>query len=68
MMYNFKKIKGILIKDVTGLNAGYMLELSKAGYPPDSFVDCYTYSSRNNACYFNDCVAYVGETCEFVFF
>ena len=56
----------IVIKDVTGDNAGYLLELKREGYPAGSVVRNFIYKEENNACYFCNCVAYVGETCEFV--
>ncbi|MDR0207054.1 MAG: hypothetical protein LBI45_07355 [Bacteroidales bacterium] len=55
-----------MIKDVTGDNAGYIMELRKEGYPEGTIVRQFTYSKSNNACYFDNCVAYVGETCEFI--
>ena len=60
----------IVIKNVTGepVNNGLILELSKAGFPSGSVVHGVVYNPANKACYWsangNDCVAYLGETCE----
>ena len=59
-------ISKIVIKDVTGDNAGYIWELERAGYPAGTVVRNFYYQKSTNACYFDNCVAYVGETCEFI--
>ncbi len=56
----------IIIKDVTGENGGFMSELSREGYPEGSIVRNFTYQESNKSCWFGNCVAYVGETCEFI--
>ena len=60
------KTNKIIIKDVTGDNASFMWELKLESYPEGSVVKDFTYRESNNACYFGNCVAYVGETCEFI--
>jgi len=60
------KTKKIIIKDVTGDNAGYLWELSREGYPAGTIVRNFTYKESNNCCYFGNCVAYPGQTCEFI--
>jgi hypothetical protein len=60
------KTKKIRIKDITGDNAGYMWELRREGYPEGTIVRSFTHRESNSACFFGDCVAYIGETCEFV--
>ncbi|MDR1198643.1 MAG: hypothetical protein LBK94_06480 [Prevotellaceae bacterium] len=58
--------KKIIIKDVTGDNAGCMVELRREGYKEGTVVRDFVYHESNNACYFDNCVAYIGETCEFI--
>jgi hypothetical protein len=53
----------IIIKDVTGRNEGYIWELSREGYPEGTIVRD-VFQNTNNACFFGNCVAWIGETCE----
>ena len=62
------KTNKIIIRDVTGDNAGYMQELAREGFPEGTIVKNFTYHESNNSCTFHRgrCVAWVGETCEFI--
>jgi hypothetical protein len=56
----------ILIKNITGSrsNACAIAELRREGYPEGSIVENARYTPSNQACYWGNCVAYVGQTCE----
>ncbi|MDR0694696.1 MAG: hypothetical protein LBF81_05305 [Prevotellaceae bacterium] len=56
----------ILIKNITNTrsNACAIAELEREGYPEGSVIEDARYTPSNNACYWNNCVAYIGETCE----
>jgi len=62
------KTNKIIIKDVTGDNAGLIWELSREGFPEGTVVRNFTYRESNNSVIFGNgrCVAWVGETCEFI--
>jgi hypothetical protein len=58
----------IRIKNITGArsNEWPILELQREGYPEGSIIENVRYTPGNNACYWNNCVAWVGETCEII--
>jgi hypothetical protein len=58
----------IIIKNVGNKreNWGYLWELQRAGYPEGTVVEDVCFSKKNNACYWRDCVAWLGATCEII--
>ena len=66
-LLNFLKIMNIIIKDVTGDNAGLIRELSRAGFPAGSIVRNVKYDVNNHSCRWSsvsdNCTAWVGVTC-----
>jgi hypothetical protein len=56
----------IRIKNITGTcaNACAIAELKREGYPEGGIIEDVYYTPGNQACYWGNCVAWVGETCE----
>jgi hypothetical protein len=56
----------IRIKNITGTRSNdcAIAELKRAGYPEGTIVEDARYTTSNNACYWDNCVAYIGQTCE----
>ena len=62
------KTTKIRIKNVdrTPESAGCILELKRAGFPEGSIIHGAKYNPENNSYRWQDCVAYVGQTCEVI--
>jgi hypothetical protein len=58
----------IRIKNVTGTraNACAIHELRREGYPEGTIVEDVKFTPGNQACYWRNCVAWAGETCEII--
>ena len=58
----------ILIKNIAkNRHSGWCIfELKRKGYPEMSMVKGVFYNPAQNACYWDDCVAYPDYTCEIV--
>lgn len=67
-----KKQTKIMLVNVTGsaTNEWCLFELKKAGFPQGSIIIDPYFDERNNSFTWssgtNDCVAYLGETCEII--
>jgi hypothetical protein len=58
----------IRIKNVTGARSNdcAIFELKREGYPEGSIIENVCYTKSNHACHWENCVAWVGETCEII--